>query len=222
MADHTEGSKGHDFNSIQELLRLDRSGALAGCLALFLVLLPLAGLVLPAEAAPQHRTDGPSGSASDGARLVNTSSEADVPTADLEQIATRMLRMVNDDRSSPSALTETKGDARPLQWDPQLAAVARGHSEEMAATGVFSHRGADGSLPMNRVSRAGIHWLATGENIAKAGSVAQAETLFMAEPKFQPNHRGNILDRNYNRVGIGIARAADGSLYITQEFAEIP
>jgi uncharacterized protein YkwD len=133
-----------------------------------------------------------------------------------------MWQMVNKDRTSPATRSETNGQAHPLQWDPQLAAVALGHSEEMAATGVFSHRGADGSLPMNRVSRAGIQWLATGENIAKAQSAAQAEALFMDEPKFQPNHRGNILDAHYNRVGIGIARAADGSLYITQEFAEIP
>ncbi|HKS68137.1 MAG TPA: CAP domain-containing protein [Candidatus Acidoferrales bacterium] len=133
-----------------------------------------------------------------------------------------MLQMVNADRSSAAAFAETKGKARPLEWDPRLAAVARSHSEEMAATGVFSHRGADGSLPMNRVTTAGIRWVATGENIAMASSIAQAEMLFMDEPKFQPNHRGNILDAHYNRVGIGVARSADGSLYITQEFAEIP
>jgi uncharacterized protein YkwD len=221
MADYTEQTKINIFNNILWFLGRNRSGVQAGCRALLLLLLTFAGSV-PTRAAPQHRTHGPSVTASEGSRLMNTTAEADVPTADLEQIAMRMMLMVNDDRSSPAALAETKGKADRLRWDPRLAAVARSHSEEMASIGYFSHRGADGSLPMNRVSRAGIHWLATGENIAKAGSAAQAERLFMDEPKFQPNHRGNILDPHYNRVGIGIARSADGSLYITQEFAEIP
>jgi uncharacterized protein YkwD len=193
----------------------------------FVVALVAFGYLSPANAAPpRHGSDGPRNASSDktsaSPRTVDVTSEADVPTADLNQLALQMWQMVNQDRTSPATLDETKGHARPLQWDPRLAAVARSHSEEMAATGTFSHRGADGSLPMNRVSKAGIHWLATGENIAKAGSTAQAEALFMNEPKFQPNHRGNILDPNYNRVGIGIARASDGSIYITQEFAEIP
>lgn len=193
-------------------------------LALFVALLPVAGLARPAEAGPRHQPDGPSAASrvpSGHARLMATSAEADVPAADLEQMALRMWQMVNSDRLSPATVAETKGHAQPLQWDPRLAAVALQHSQEMAETGVFSHRGANGSLPMNRVTEAGIHWLATGENIARAESPFQAEALFMNEPKFQPNHRRNILDTNYNRIGIGIARGPDGSLYITQEFAEI-
>jgi uncharacterized protein YkwD len=205
------------FNRIRRPLPFSFAWSIALREALILVLLPLTGLV-PADAAPPQHKAGASGTA----RLVSTSADMDVPVADLDNLATQMWQMVNQDRTSPSVLAETKGHARPLQWDPLLAAVARRHSEEMASTGIFSHRGADGSLPMNRVSKAGIRWVATGENIAKAGSAAQAEALFMDEPKFEPNHRGNILDTNYNRVGIGIARAPDGSLYITQEFADIP
>ncbi len=133
----------------------------------------------------------------------------------------QMWEMVNRDRISPAQIEETKGRAHPLVWDARLAAVARAHSEEMARTGFFSHTGSDGSLPSWRVSMAGVRWLSTGENIALADDVAQAEALFMNEPKFERNHRGNILNPNYNRVGIGIARGRDGSLYITQEFAQV-
>jgi uncharacterized protein YkwD len=193
----------------------------------FLLALAVLGCLTPAYALPLgNGRDGGRNSSSDktstAPRTVNASLENDVPTADLNQLALQMWQMVNQDRTSPATLDETKGRARPLQWDSRLAAVAQRHSEEMAATGAFSHRGADGSLPMDRVSKAGVHWVSTGENIAKAGSTFQAEALFMNEPRFQPNHRGNILDTNYNRVGIGIAKASDGSLYITQEFAEIP
>jgi uncharacterized protein YkwD len=194
---------------------------MAAAVALLVVLLPAPSMATT-KAAPEHGTNGASTGKSGGARLVDTSAGGDIPGGDLGHLAVEMWQMVNNDRTSPATRAETSGQAHPLRWDPQLAAVALSHSQEMAATDVFSHRGADGSLPMNRVSRAGIHWLATGENIAKAQSAAQAEALFMDEPKFQRNHRGNILDLHYNRVGIGIARATDGSLYITQEFAEIP
>src|ERR1700728_3215039 len=104
-----------------------------------------------------------------------------------------------------------------LQWDDRLAAAARMHSQEMARNGFFSHDGADGSSPADRVSAAGIKWLSTGENIAYCKGVGEAESLFMNEPKFEHNHRWNILNAKYTHVGVGIVRAADGSLYITQE-----
>ncbi|MGB0034689.1 MAG: CAP domain-containing protein [Candidatus Acidiferrales bacterium] len=132
-----------------------------------------------------------------------------------------MLELINGDRMAASSQQETKGRARPLQWDARLAAVARAHSEEMARNEYFGHQGLDGSTPAARVSRAGIQWRSTAENIAKTSDVVQAEAHFMNEPKFQHNHRGNILNPNYTHVGVGIVRGPDGALYITQEFAEL-
>jgi uncharacterized protein YkwD len=140
-------------------------------------------------------------------------------TAHLEA---QMFDLINRDRVAPSTEDETRGQARPLVWDAKLAAIARAHSEEMAREGYFAHEGADGSLPPARVSRAGIRWLSVGENIAKARDVVQARTLFMDEPKFERNHRGNILDKSYTHVGVGIVRGPDGLLYVTEEFARIP
>jgi uncharacterized protein YkwD len=139
-----------------------------------------------------------------------------------DQLELQMLDLVNHDRIDPSTLQETKGRARPLQWDGRLAAIARLHSEEMAREGFFGHEGMDGSEPSNRVTRAGIQWRSTGENIAKCRDVAEAEALFMDEPKFQQNHRGNILNSSYTHIGVGIARGPDGTLYITQEFVQEP
>jgi uncharacterized protein YkwD len=150
-----------------------------------------------------------------------TVAETTSSTSEFGRLEVQMWDMINRDRGAPSQMEETKGRAQPLVWDARLAAVARAHSEEMARDGYFSHRGEDGSLPMWRVSQARIQWLSTGENIAKASDVVQAETIFMNEPKFERNHRGNILNPNYTRVGIGIAKGPDGFLYITQEFAEV-
>jgi uncharacterized protein YkwD len=137
------------------------------------------------------------------------------------QLELQMWELINRDRADQSYSRETTGRAPALQWDDRLAEVARMHSEEMARNGYFSHKGADGSSPARRVSMAGIKWLSTGENIAICGGVNEAESLFMNEPKFQQNHRWNILNVNYTHVGVGVARARDGSLYITQEFAQL-
>jgi len=132
-----------------------------------------------------------------------------------------MWQLINQDRAAVSSLDETKGRARPLQWDARLAAVARAHSQEMAAGGAFSHQGADGSPPWVRISRMGVRWRASAENIAKCPDIATAETAFMNEPKFQPNHRANILNPDYTHVGVGVVKGPDGMLYITQEFAQL-
>ena len=138
-----------------------------------------------------------------------------------EQLGLQMREMINRDRSATASFEETKGRARPLVWDERLAAVARAHSEDMASNGFFSHEGSDGSLPDARVSREGIQWRAVGENIAKSRDIEQAEEAFMNEPKFKQNHRANILNPNYTRVGIGIVKGPDGTLYITQDFAQL-
>jgi uncharacterized protein YkwD len=134
----------------------------------------------------------------------------------------QMFDLINRDRIDPSTEQETRGQAQPLVWDARLAAVARAHSEEMAREGFFAHEGSDGSLPSDRVSRAGIRWLSVGENIAKAKDVAQARFLFMDEPKFEHNHRSNILDKGFTHVGVGIVKGPDGLLYVTEEFARLP
>jgi uncharacterized protein YkwD len=146
---------------------------------------------------------------------------ADTSAAYIEQSELQMWQLINNDRLATLHADEIKGTIRPLQWDSKLAAVARQHSNEMAANGFFSHQGLDGSLPDVRVSRAGLVWHASAENIAKYPDVAQAEAAFMAEPKFQHNHRANILNPQYTSVGVGIVKGPDSMFYITQDFADL-
>ncbi|MFY9529419.1 MAG: CAP domain-containing protein [Candidatus Acidiferrales bacterium] len=140
----------------------------------------------------------------------------------LKQLELQMWELINHDRTAPSCMEETQGRARPLQWDGRLAAVARAHSREMVSNRYFSHESTDGRLPAVRISRAGIQWRSIGENIAQSRDIAGAEVAFMNEPKFKQNHRGNILNPNYTHVGVGIAEGPDGTLYITQDFVQLP
>jgi uncharacterized protein YkwD len=122
----------------------------------------------------------------------------------------------------PDTAAETGGRAQPLRWNENLAAVARAHSRDMLEQGYFNHVDPEGRNVSTRVDAAGIPWQAAGENIAIYGTVPGAEGAFMNEPRFQHNHRFNILNPNFTDVGIGIVQGANGSLYITQDFVGTP
>ena len=127
----------------------------------------------------------------------------------------------------------------PLQWDAELAAVARSHSGDMAANGYFSHINLQGEDPTDRAVRLeypvikhlgggrmvtgiaeNIGMMPTG-NVADVGFVeedakAVAEAMVMMWMA-SPGHRENILEPGYDRIGVGVAY--DGTSYIaTQNF----
>src|SRR5438874_1277680 len=138
-------------------------------------------------------------------------------TAGPKGLEKEMFDLVNADRANPAYQAETHGQARPLTWDPSLAAVARAHSCDMMKRGFFAHENPDGLLPRQRIGKAGIPWRALAENIAKHQTVAEAETAFMNEPPWKENHRGTILNPQLTHIGIGIC-SGDGYLWITQDF----
>jgi len=96
----------------------------------------------------------------------------------------------------------------PLVSSPTLVALARGWSAQMAAAHALSHN------PNLAGSVSG--WYMIGENVAQAGSASQAQSLFMASSE----HRANILEPVYNRVGIGVVVASDGSVWFTVDFEQ--
>jgi len=135
-----------------------------------------------------------------------------ITTSEMER---RMFELINRDR-----LRSGGGRLRPLRWNEKLAGVARAHSLDMVRRGYFGHIAPDGKSILDRLNNAEIAWKGEGENIAIAQSVAEAETSFMNEPRFQKNHRWNILNPQYTDVGVGIVSGANGEYYITQDFIE--
>lgn len=132
--------------------------------------------------------------------------------------------MVNHDRLDPANASETKGGhAQALRWNERLAEVARAHSRDMMDQNFFDHVDPHGKTPEARIDAAGIPWKAMGENIATNGKGAgDAEAAFMNEPRYQHNHRANILNPDYTEVGIGIVQDRRGRYYITQDFVGNP
>jgi uncharacterized protein YkwD len=106
----------------------------------------------------------------------------------------------------------------PLTEMPSLTAVARGHSEEMARKGFFSHESPSGMKSRDRVEAAGLKFRALGENILQLRGpddpAGEAVDLWMESP----SHRKAILDPRYSKTGVGVAIDDDGMLFFTQLF----
>jgi cysteine-rich secretory family protein len=163
------------------------------------VVILLAALILPALA-PVCAAPGAEPAQSD----VRQTSDEDR----METLAKQMWVLVNRDREDP--------------WNDRLAAVALAHSRDMLRRRYFAHVDPEGRTPTGRINAAGIRWRALAENIAANRTVTNAENDLMDEPRFQQNHRGNILNPAYTDVGIGIVQGPNGDLYITQDFIAIP
>ncbi|HVL82098.1 MAG TPA: CvpA family protein [Actinomycetota bacterium] len=116
-----------------------------------------------------------------------------------------LFRLVNEER--------TKRGLRALTYDERLRDLGRSHSFDMYVQGYFAHRGMDGSSPSERMTRARIEYVVSGENLAIAPSVSMAHDGLMRSP----GHRRNILDPEFTSLGIGIYNGPRG-LIATQQF----
>jgi uncharacterized protein YkwD len=135
-----------------------------------------------------------------------------------EQIAgvnpeeSRIMLLVNRERIK-AGLAELKLSAR-------LAVAARGHSYDMALRHYFSHQSADGVSPEQRIRGSGIDYAEVGENIYMEDYPDHERLAERAVKGWlgSPGHRKNMLSPVFTEAGVGLARAADGSTYVTQDF----
>lgn len=109
----------------------------------------------------------------------------------------------------------------PLVWDAELSRMARQHSLDMARSGALDHRGPDGRDMAERARAMGIRgWRVLGENIAFNQGFDDPSAFAVERWMGSYKHRANILNGQFTRTGIGVARAADGSIYFTQVFMD--
>jgi hypothetical protein len=103
-----------------------------------------------------------------------------------------------------------------LAWDARLAEAARAHSELMARNDELSHQFSKEPSVLRRAGASGARFDSVAENVAEAGSVSEAHQALMQSER----HRENILEPDYNAVGIAIVEEGK-QLWITQDFARI-
>jgi len=123
-------------------------------------------------------------------------------------IEARIYELLNAER-------ESRG-LNALELSPDLSELARAHSRDMAATGSLSHFSPSGKTLGDRLTESGFFFEIGGEN------VAFSETYL---PDFihkalmdSPQHKGEILRPEYDRVGIGVVHEPDKGYYLTQDF----
>lgn len=158
-----------------------------------------------------------------------------------------MLELVNRARLDPAGEAERIGidlnaglspgtlsssAKQPLAFNPDLIEAARDHSAWMIETGTFSHTGAGGSSPGERMSEAGYSFTGAwswGENIASS-SVGPGDTMTAITERHHVNlfksagHRANLLNDTFREAGIGHAVGPYGGgsdrAMTTQDFAK--
>lgn len=105
----------------------------------------------------------------------------------------------------------------PLTIDPRLIEAAQIHAGDMARLGQMEHDLPGAALPtlQDRAGFVGYKYAWLGENIAF--NYADAASV-VAGWMQSPGHRANILNPNFNDIGVGVALDSQGQPYYCQVF----
>jgi hypothetical protein len=106
----------------------------------------------------------------------------------------------------------------PLSQNQLLDNAAQAKADDMLAKGYFAHVTPDGRTPWSFIVAAGYNYLMAGENLAVNFTEAEnVETAWMNSP----DHRANILNQNYEEIGVGISQGqyqGHEAIFVVQEF----
>jgi len=104
---------------------------------------------------------------------------------------------------------------RPLKDNRALDRAAALHDSSMVAGGFFSHVDPGGGTLVDRLRRvhfitASVRWIA-GENLGFGVGGASTPAALVRAWMASPEHRSNILDPSFNRIGIALAKGVPGA-----------
>ena len=104
---------------------------------------------------------------------------------------------------------------QPLRWDESLAEAARKHAKVMAERGSAQH-GFEGEPSLStRVKQAGAHFTWLAENVTQGPTPEYIHVQIMKSPP----HRANVLDRDMDSIGIGVAEY-HGQLFAVEDLSQ--
>lgn len=101
-----------------------------------------------------------------------------------------------------------------VKMESGLQSWARQHTQFMIDGGCADGQAICHSTSAQLQAAGGSGWSKLGENVGRGGSVDSLHKAFMESD----GHRRNILDKDFNYVGIGTATSGDGRLYVTVVF----
>jgi len=149
------------------------------------------------------------------------------PTAEGQRLGIDITEGLQDDPSNGCYGPEYVGVRPPLAMNPDLLAVAEGHSDDMYNQNYFSHTDPNGTTAFQRIENSGYDYISAGENIgAGTGmSATDLEDTLMVDSGYPCRaHRMNLLDifpyppPAYYEIGIGYYEGPSGQAFITQDF----
>ncbi len=127
--------------------------------------------------------------------------------APLSSIEDEVIRLVNVQRANNGLPQLTKN------WE--ASRVARYKSQDMIDKNYFAHMSPTYGSPFTMMQNFGLRFSAAAENIAYGQRTASE---VMNSWMNSPGHRANILNRSFTHIGVGAAKASNGTLYWTQMF----
>jgi uncharacterized protein YkwD len=128
--------------------------------------------------------------------------------ADVFSIEKDLFEMVNQERIDQGL--------DPLRLSQELTRMARSHSQDMASRMEMTHLSVLGKSYLERLVDAGFYFRNIGENVAVSETFHSdfIHQGFMESPE----HRENILDPEFEEIGIGVIYSRDKKYYVTQDF----
>ncbi len=134
---------------------------------------------------------------------------APVVAGSLPDAELRTLSLMNASRA--------QGGLAAYSLDAGVSQVARAHSAAEAVVGYAYHDGPDGTAVSRNRPACGSGWWSENTGKVLYNDVSVLHREFMAEPWAPINHRTNIMDASFTRVGIGAVQGRD-AMYLTVVF----
>ncbi|WP_254052776.1 CAP domain-containing protein [Bacillus sp. V59.32b] len=111
--------------------------------------------------------------------------------------------------------TRVNHDLPILTWDNHVRGTARDHSTDMAENQYFNHTNPKGQSPFDRMKEDDVFFTVAGENLASG----QFSSIFAHEGLMNSmGHRENILKKDFERLGVGVAFDDKARPYYTENF----
>lgn len=111
--------------------------------------------------------------------------------------------------------TRVQHGLKALVWDEQVRETARKHSADMAEHNYFNHTNLEGQSPFDRMLADQITFSVAGENLA----YGQFSSIFAHEGLMNSiGHRKNILQADFDYLGVGVAFNGESHPYYTQNY----
>ena len=147
--------------------------------------------------------------------LILTGQTINIPTVpsgpdvsdNMRPLEAEVIRLVNIERE--------KAGIPKLSENNELNRIARTKSQDFINNNYFGHNSPTYGSPFEMLRTLRVEFTAAGENIASGQRTA---TEVMNSWMNSTEHRANILNPTYNKIGVGAVRDDNGNTFWTQLF----